>query len=156
MSRHQEELTSLGFLSLTPFVLGAAVLWLSPFIIPMWVALNVHTLVLTYGGVVAAYIAGVGAGAALKSHAPQSFAPGMIAALAAWFAILHGGFLTLSAPAVWRYVILIIVFVWLLMRDLRAVDDLPSWYGALRTRLTFWAAISLTLIMARLLAWGYY
>ena len=156
MSRQSEELTSLGLLSLTPFVFGAAILWLSPVIVPLWIALNVHTLVLTYGGIVAAYLAGVGAGAALKSPAPQSALPGMIAALAAWFAILHGGVLTLSAPAVWRYAILITVFIWLLMRDLRAAGDFPSWYGALRTRLTFWAAITLTMMMARLLSWGYY
>ena len=154
--RRQEELTSLGFVALAPIVFGAAFVWLSPFLIPQWVALNVHTLVLTYAGIVAAYLAGVGAGAALQSHAPQSFLPGMLAALAAWFAILHGGVLTVSAPAVWRYVILIAVYIWLLMRDLAAVDEIPSWYGALRTRLTFWTAISLALIMARLFAWGHY
>jgi len=137
-------------------VFGAAFVWISPFFFPQWVALNIHTLVLSYAGIVAAYLAGVGAGATLRGHSPQSFLPGMIAALAAWFAILHGGILTYSTPAVWRYVILIFVYIWLLMRDLKAVDDLPSWYGALRTRLTFWATISLILIAARLAPWGHY
>lgn len=156
MTPQQEEMTRFGMLALAPFIFGAAMMWMAPLIIPQWVALNVHTLVLAYGGIIAAYIAGVGAGAGLKSRAPISLLPGMIATLFAWFAIWPSGFLTYSLPAVQRYMILIAVFVWILLRDLRAAGDFPSWYGALRTRLTFWASISLILIMARLISWRYF
>ncbi|MEK7266788.1 MAG: DUF3429 family protein [Pseudomonadota bacterium] len=149
-------MTRLGFFGLAPFVFGAAVMWTSPLIVPQWAALNIHTLVLSYGGIVAAYMAGAGAGAGLKSHSPASLQGGVIATLAAWFAIWPGGFLTFSVPSVQRYLILIAVYVWILLRDLRAGGDFPSWYGALRTRLTFWACISLILIMARLLSWHNY
>ncbi len=156
MAPQQEEMTRLGLFGLAPFVFGAAVMWTSPLIAPQWMALNIHTLVLSYGGIIAAYMAGVGAGAGLKSHAPASLLGGMIATLAAWFAIWPGGFLYFSVPSVQRYLILIAVYVWILMRDLRAAGEFPSWYGALRTRLTFWACISLVLIMARLLSWHNY
>lgn len=156
MATEQEEMTRLGLFGLAPFVFGAAVMWTSPLIVPQWAALNIHTLVLSYGGIIAAYLAGVGAGAGLKSHAPASLLGSMLATLAAWFAIWPGGFLYFSVPSVQRYLILIAVFVWILLRDLRTAGDFPSWYGALRTRLTFWACISLVLIMARLLSWHNY
>lgn len=156
MTHQQDEMTRLGMFGLAPFVFGAAVMWTSPLIFPQWMALNIHTLVLAYGGIIAAYMAGVGAGAGLKSHSPASLVPGMIATLAAWFAIWPGGFLVFSVPSVQRYLILIAVYVWILLRDLRSSADFPSWYGALRTRLTFWACISLTMIMARLLSWHHY
>lgn len=158
MAHQQDDLTRLGFLGLAPFVFGAAFVWAGPLFLPQWIALNIHTLVLAYGGIIAAYMAGMGAGAGLKSQAPQPLLPGMIAALVAWFAIWPAGFLYFSVPAVWRYLILIVVFVWLLLRDLRAVaaGDFPSWYGALRTRLTFWTSISLVLIMARLISWRHF
>ncbi len=151
----QEEMTRLGFFGLAPFVFGAAILWLSPFLIPQWAALNAHTLILAYGGIIAAYMAGAGAGAGLKSLAAQPLLPGMIAALIAWFAIWPSGLLYFSVPAVWRYLLLILVLLWLLLRDLRAAADFPSWYGPLRIRLTMWASLSLALIAARLASWGY-
>lgn len=160
MLRDQEEMTRLGFYGLSPFVFGAALMWISPFIIPQWVALNIHSLVLAYAGIIAAFLAGTGIGAALKSghDSYEPFLPRMLAALVAWFAIWPGGFLTFSVPAVWRYVIIVIVFVWLLMRDLEttAKGGFPSWYGALRIRLTFWACVSLVLIMSRLILWRHY
>ncbi len=160
MLRDQEEMTRLGFYGLTPFVFGAAVMWLSPFLVPQWAALNIHTIVLTYAGVIVAFLAGTGVGATLKGgpEAYEPFLSRMIAALIAWFVILHGGFLTFSIPAVWRYLIIIIVFAWLLMRDLElaAKGGFPSWYGALRMRLTLWAIVSLVLVMARLITWRYY
>lgn len=155
MSR-QDEMTRLGFYGVAPFVFSAALMWLSSLVIPQWIALNIHTLILAYGGIIAAYLAGAGAGAGLRGHAPAPLLPGMIAALAAWFAIWPSGFLTFSVPAAWRYLILIVVFVWLAMRDLRSAHDFPSWYGPLRVRLTFWTCVSLVLIMARLLVWRHY
>lgn len=160
MMRDQEEMTRLGFYGLTPFVAGAVAMWISPFALPQWVALNIHSLVLAYAGIVAAFLAGVGAGGSLKGGHGRLEAPlpRMIAVLIAWFAIWPGGFLTFSVPAVWRYVIIIAVFAWLSMRDLAtaAGGGFPSWYGALRIRLTFWACVSLVLIMARLITWRYY
>ncbi|MFN3961254.1 MAG: DUF3429 domain-containing protein [Parvularculaceae bacterium] len=160
MLRDEEEMTRLGFYGVAPFVSGAAVMWMSPFIIPQWAALNIHTIVLAYAGVIASFLAGTGAGASLKGghDAYEPFLPRMIAVLIAWFAIWPGGFLTFSVPAVWRYVIIIAVFAWLLIRDLAtaAKGGFPAWYGALRTRLTFWACVSLILIMSRLIVWRYY
>lgn len=156
MTPQQDEMTRLGLFGLTPFFFAAIVMWLSPLIIPSWAALNIHTLALSYAGIIAAYVAGVGAGVGFKSHAPASIIPSVIATLAAWVAIWPGGFLTFSIPAVQRYLILIAVYIWILLRDLRTVDDFPSWYRSLRTRLTFWACISLVLIMARLLTWRQY
>ena len=62
MLRDQEEMTRLGFWGLAPFVVGAAVMWVSPFLVPQWAALNIHMLVLTYAGVIAAFLAGTGVG----------------------------------------------------------------------------------------------
>lgn len=160
MLRDEEEMTRLGFYGLAPFVFGAAAMWLSPFIIPQWAALNIHTIVLAYAGIIAAFLAGTGVGASLKGghDTAESFLPRMIAALVAWFAVWPGGFLTFSVPAVWRYAIVIAVFVWLLMSDLAttARGGYPAWYGTLRIRLTLWACVSLVLVMSRLILWRHY
>jgi hypothetical protein len=160
MAPNQELMTRLGLYGLVPFFFGALTVWLSPIIVPQWAALNIHSLTLAYGGIIAAWLAGAGAGAGLMSvkAATPSPVPGIIAALVAWFVVWPGGFLTFSAPAVWRYLVLIVLFAYLLMRDLRAVatGDLPSWYGPLRMRLTLWACVSLALIMSRLIMWRYY
>lgn len=154
----RDEAIRLGFYAAAPFVFGAAALWLSPLVIPQWAALNLHTLILAYGGILAAYQAGIGAGAAFRPGAPGGAASGLVAALAAWFAIWPGGFLIFSAPAVWRYLVLILVFVYLLRRDLDAAarGEFPSWYGALRIRLTLWTVVALALMMIRLATWSYY
>lgn len=160
MLRDQEEMTRLGLYGVIPFIVGAAVMWLSPFPVPQWIALDIHKLVLAYAGVIAAFLAGAGAGVSLKGGHEnyEPYLPRMMAVLVAWFAIWHDGFLTFSVPAVWRYVIIIAVFAWLLMRDLAttASGGFPSWYGALRIRLTFWACVSLVIIMARLITWRYF
>lgn len=158
MTPHQEELTRLGYYAVAPFIFSAALMWMSPVIIPQWVALNVHTLILAYGGIVAALLAGAGIGAALRSPFSEPLLPALLAALIAWFAIWPSGFLTISVAAVWRYLLLIFLLVFLLNRDLAAAarGDFPAWYGPLRTRLTFWMVVSLILIMARLISWRYY
>ncbi|MCA8887408.1 MAG: DUF3429 domain-containing protein [Parvularculaceae bacterium] len=160
MRQNEELATRLGLYGLVPFFFGAVTVWASPLIVPQWVALNIHSLTLAYAGVIAAWVAGVGAGAALMSARPttENLAPGILAALVAWFAIWPGGFLTFSMPVVWRYLLLIILFGYLLVRDLRAVSagDLPSWYGPLRMRLTLWTCVSLALIMSRLILWRFY
>lgn len=158
MAHDEEEVTRLGLWGLAPFAVAAVAVWLSPIIIPQWIALNLHSLALAYGGVIAAWLAGAGAGAALRGGGAGPYLPGMIAALVAWFVIWPSGFLTLSVPAVWRYLILIVLFSWLLMRDLAAVaaGQYPEWYGRLRTRLTFWACVFMIIIMSRLITWAYY
>ncbi len=156
----EETLTRLGLISLIPFAVAAAGVWLSPWALPQRYALDLHVITLAYAGVVAVYIAGVDAGARLapKLGARKGFASGMAAALAVWIALLQGGVFYLSIGAVWRYLIILGVLIFLLRRDLAAIRDglLPKWYGALRMRLTFWMSIGLVLIMSRLLLWGYY
>lgn len=149
----QRDLMQLGLYAVAPFVFGAALMWASPVIVPQWVALNLHTLVLAYGGILAAFFAGAAAASALRAGSAAGAAPYMAAALAAWFAIWPAGFLFFSVPAVWRYLILILVFLWLGMR----IEPAPSsGHGSVRSRMTFWIVISLGLIMVRLVAWRHY
>ena len=63
MAQH-DDLTRLGLYAVAPFVFGAGVMWLSLIIVPQWAALNVHTLILAYGGVIAAFFAGAAAASA--------------------------------------------------------------------------------------------
>ena len=145
------EMTQLGYLGLLPFVIAAVSAWLAPWILPQWLIHNIVDVAVVYGGVIAAYMAGAGAGAMLGAGRPrESFLPGMIAALVAWIAIwppMTG----LELSVEWRCFLLIGVLVYLLLRDLRAVDavGLPRWYGSLRIRLSFWACLSLAMIGAR-------
>ena len=149
----QDDLTRLGLYAVAPFVFGAGVMWLAPFVLPQWVALNVHALVLAYGGIVAAFLAGAAAATAVhEGSAARAAAPFAASAIISWFAIWPSGFLYFSVPAVWRYLILIAVFLWLGARD----QSGPAWYIALRTRITFWTCVSLVLIMSRLITWRYF
>ena len=150
MTPQQEQSTRLGFLSVAPFVFGAGLLWLSPVLIPPGLAVNIGELVLVYGAVVAVFLAGMEAVAGLR--APGRLAQPLIAALIAWFIIAPLG---AFAPPALRYLLLLALFVLLNVRDLKdaAAGDFPSWYGPLRTRLTFWTMASLTLIMLRLMMW---
>lgn len=156
----QAEMTRLGLWGLLPFVAGAVALWLSPLVLPQYIALDFHQLALVYGGLIVAYLAGAGGGALLppKIKTAESFLPGQLITLAAFVAILPSGVFFMSIGAAWRHSIILILLVYLLMRDLAAVKAglLPRWYGALRTRLTFWAGMSIVLIISRLLLWGYY
>ena len=160
----QEEMTRLGLLGLVPFIAGAVALWLSPWLLPRHIALDFHQMALAYGGIIVAYMAGMGAGAMLVSSpgaapdAPRSFLPGMLVTLAAFFFILPPGTFFFSIGAAWRHLVIILLLIYLLLRDLSAVriGELPGWYGRLRIRLTFWASASLSLIVVRLFLWGYY
>lgn len=156
----QEEMTRFGFYGLTPFVAGAVALWLSPWLVPLRIALDFHQLALTYGGIVAAYLAGVGAGSMLspKLKQPRGFLPSMLAALVAVAMIAPSGLFFFSLGAAWRHFVILLVLVYLLLRDLNSVKAglLPAWYGALRSRLTFWASLSIALIAGRLTLLGYY
>lgn len=159
-NRQETEMTKLGLYGLTPFVFSAAALWLTPAIIPSRIGLGFHQLALVYGAVIVAYLSGAGAGASLSpaQKKRESFVPGQLIALAAFVAIIPDGAFSLYLGAVWRHVVILALLVYLLMRDLAAVKAglFPNWYGALRTRLTFWAGLSLLLIISRLVAWGYY
>ena len=156
----REEMTRLGFYGLIPFAAGAVALWLSPWILPLHIALDFHQIALVYGGLVIAYLAGVGGGAILtpKLKSTESFLPGQLIALVAFAAILPSGVFFLSIGAAWRHAIILILLIYLLMRDLGAVNDglLPRWYGTLRIRLTFWAGLSIMMIISRLLLLGFY
>jgi hypothetical protein len=145
----REEMTRLGLLGLAPLAIGAAAAWLSPILLPFGAAYAATEFALLYAGLSAAYRAGIGAGAALKSD--EKALPGMIAALVALFAIWPGSSLYLRLDDFLRYVLVIGVLAYLLMRDLRAIEakQLPAWYGPLRMRITFWSCMALALIAVR-------
>ncbi len=159
-SKQQMEMTQLGLWGLTPFVVSAVALWLSPWLLPQYIALDFHQLALVYGGAIVAYLAGAGAGATLAPAAQkyESFLPGQLITLVAFVAILPSGVFFIAIDAVWRHLIILLLLFYLLMRDLRAASAgvLPKWYGRLRIRLTLWASLSIILIASRLLLWGYY
>lgn len=158
--KQQIEMTRLGFYGLIPFVVSAVGVWLSPWLLPQYVGLDFHQIALAYGAIIVAYLAGGGAGASLSpaQKMRESFIPGQLITLAAFVAVIPNGTFFLSLDAVWRHVVILMLLVYLLMRDLNAVrvGFFPRWYGALRTRLTFWAALSIMLIISRLLLWGHY
>ncbi len=156
----KEEMTKLGLYGLAPFAICAAALWLSPWIIPQYIALDFHQIALAYGAVIVAYLAGGGAGASLNpgQKLRESFLPGQLITLVAFAAIIPSGVFFLSLAPVWRHSIILVLLGYLLLRDLNAAQAglFPKWYGALRMRLTFWAALLLVLIISRLTLWGYY
>ncbi|PQA89170.1 DUF3429 domain-containing protein [Hyphococcus luteus] len=159
-NRQQAEMTKLGLYGLAPFFIAAAALWASPTVLAPRVALGFHQIALVYGAVIVAYLAGAGAGTSLApaQKLRESFVPGQLITLAAFAAIIPDGVFSLYLGAVWRHVVILVLLAYLLMRDLNAVNAglFPKWYGALRTRLTFWAGLALLLIISRLLIWGYY
>ena len=79
-------------------------------------------------------------------------------ALVALIAILPRGTFLFSLGAAWSQLVILILLIYLLMRDLAAVNDgiLPRWYGTLRTRLTFWAGLAILMMISRLLLLGFY
>lgn len=150
MDRKQEEMTRLSLLGLAPLAIGAAVVWL-PF--PGSFAFDLGWIALIYAGVSAGYRAGMGAGATLTGHSREAFLPGLIAAAVAWFAIWPIGAFYIHVHDIIRYLLLIGVFAYLLLRDLRAVaaGEFPAWYGPLRMRVTFWTCLALALMGVRTL-----
>lgn len=156
----KSEMTRLGFYGLIPFYAAAAVLWLSPALIPQHVALDFHQIALVYGAVIVAYLAGAGAGATLTpaQRLRESFIPGQVITLAAFAAIIPSGVLFFSLQPAWRHAAIAVLLVYLLMRDLNgaAAGLYPNWYGALRIRLTLFACAALLFIIARLALWGFY
>jgi hypothetical protein len=159
-NRQREQMTTLGLYGLAPFAVSAAALWLSPWIVPQWLALDFHQIALAYGAIVVAYLAGAGAGASLSpaQKLRESFVPGQLITLAAFAAIVPNGVFFLSLGGVWRHTVILVLLAYLLMRDLNAANAglYPKWYGALRLRLTFWAGLFILLIISRLLLWRYY
>ena len=156
----RDEMTRLGYYGVIPFIASAAAVWMSPLILPQHIATDFHQFTLIYSGVVIAYLSGIGAGAMIPSGGgrQQSFVPGILVVLAAFFAILPYGVFVISIDGVWQHLIILLLLVYLLIRDLNGVRAgiLPAWYGELRTRLTMWAGLSIVLIMARLFLWGFY
>ncbi len=159
-NRQKEQMTRLGLLSLTPFILAAVALWLSPWLLPQYIALDFHQLALIYGGAMVAYLAGAGAGVTLSPAVKQyeSFLPGQLITLLAVAAIIPSGVFFFSLDAAWRHLIILALLIYLLMRDLQAASAgvLPRWYAQLRLRLTLWAGLAIALIIARLFVWGFY
>lgn len=151
-------MTRFGYYGLLPLILAVIGLWLSPWLAPMSLAFDLHQLALAYAGVVAAYLAGVGAGGALAGHAKTqaSFLGGMVAVVVVWVAVGQAGVLKILPGTLWRYGFVMLVFIYLLARDLGAVSAgvLPRWYGDLRARLTAWVSLLLFAIALRLLLLG--
>ena len=151
-----------GFYSVAPFVAAAVAVWLSPMILPQHLALDIQRAVLVYAALLSMIVAGIGACADLTSAAPaggrRTLGPLIAAFFAALLAILPNGVFFINIGGTWRYVIMLLVLIFLLTRDLDAVraGQLPRWYGDLRARLTFWMVLSITLIVARLMIWGHY
>jgi len=160
VDQREAEMTKLGALGLTPFVVSAVSLWLSPWLLPQHIALDFHQFALVYGGIIVAYMAGAGAGANLAPSSKPfgNFLYGQIVTIIAFFTILPSGVFIFILDAAWRHLIILTLLVYLLMRDLAAVsaNALPRWYGALRVRLTFLAGVSILLIALRLALWGFY
>lgn len=150
-------LTRLGHYGLLPLILAAIAVWAAPWGMPFNIAMDMHQLALAYAGVVAAYLAGIGAGGAIAGGSREvSVAGGMVAVIVAWIAIGQASVLAIAPGNVWRYIAVIVVLAWLLARDLSAASSgaLPAWYADLRTRLTLWASLLLALIALRLAALG--
>ncbi|MEL6506200.1 MAG: DUF3429 domain-containing protein [Pseudomonadota bacterium] len=151
-------LTRLGYLGLIPFGFGAGIAWLSPWLVAPGLALTIATGTLAYGGIIAAYMAGMGAGGLLGQNRPgvMTYLSGMIATLVAWLMIIPDGYFFLSIAPVWRVVGLFAVFIYLYARDLQlaVAGTWPDWYARLRFRLTAWVVIALVALGARLLLWG--
>lgn len=158
--RRREEMTRLGLLGLLPLAIAAIGLWMAPWALPMRFALDLHQMALAYAGIVAAYLAGIGAGGMLAApgRTAEGLLAGMVAALIAWIAVWGGGLFNIVLGAAWRYALVIGVLAYLWLRDVRAAEagELPRWYASLRGRLTFWACLCLLAIMSRMLLWGYY
>jgi hypothetical protein len=155
MGDRRNEATQLGLIGLVPYLLAFIGVWLSPWIVSSTVAYDLRETALIYGAMNASYHAGFAGGGILakSDRTNESLVPGGVAALVAWVAAWPVGAFGLSPPEFLRYVLVIGVLAYFLLRDLRAVAEglLPAWYGPLRMRLTFWASISLAMIAARLI-----
>jgi len=155
------ELTRLGLAGLVPFIAAALFVWIGP-LLPEGdrFARTMHSMVLSYGSVIVAYLAGVGAGGLLNQERQKNepLLPGMITVLVAWIAVWGNLPFRLNIPGAWCHGLILLALIYLLLRDLRAVEAgiLPSWYGSLRIRLTFWAGLSITAVILKLVQWGYY
>jgi hypothetical protein len=149
--RQQTELTRLGYLGLIPFVAGAIGVWQTPLHGVSTYSPILANITLTYGGIIAAYMAGMSAGAmvAAPKKSGMMLLPGMIAALAAWVAIWPTtGIFDLDFRM--RVLLIVVVLIYLLLRDLRSVraGELPKWYSSLRIQLTSIACLSLASVFA--------
>lgn len=159
-NRSKEEMVRLGLLGLLPFVVAAVVVWLSPWLVPLYVALDFHQFALIYGAAIVCYLAGAGAGAFLAPQAQvrESFIPGQLIVLVAVIAALPNGVFYYSLGGALRHFVILVLLIYLLMRDIAgaSIGALPKWYANLRIRLTFWAGLAIMLIISRLVLLGYY
>ncbi|WP_411817539.1 DUF3429 family protein [Hyphococcus sp. DH-69] len=157
-NKQSQELTRLGLIALIPLIISAAALWLSPAILPQHIALDFHQIALAAAAIFIVFFAGAGFGTSIGANATSSPLPNILITLLAFLAILPNGVFFLALGAAQRHFILLVLMIYLLARDLATVSghSAPRWYGTLRIRLTFWAGISIILIISRLLLWGYY
>lgn len=157
----QAEMTRLGLYGLIPFAFGAIAVWITP-LLPdgAGFARTMHSMVLAYSGIITVYLAGVGAGGLVAGPrgVNDALLPNMVVTLIAFLAVWTNLPFHLDIPLAWRHAILFLALIYLLLRDLRAVEagNLPQWYGPLRIRLTFWASLSILAIISKLILTGNY
>lgn len=160
MSQHkQDEYTRWGLLGVIPLLVAAVAVWLSPLILPQHIALDFAWGALIYLGVIIGFLSGVGAGLELHpQNSFRTFLPYTITILAVVILLLPSGVFIFATPMAWRFVGVIVLLLYILMRDVNATaqSQAPGWYGPLRIRLTFWAGMSATMIAIRLAFWRFY
>jgi hypothetical protein len=153
----QQEMTALGLLGLIPFFACAAVVVLSPPQLPATAVSFAPAAALIYGAVIAAYLAGVRAGAVLSASQSTRgrFVLGQALLLIAFFAALAPAPSGDDATPM-RHVVIAGVLLALWAQDKHFVSSgaVPSWYGRLRTMLTAGAVSALLLISATLFLRG--
>lgn len=149
--------TVLGYAGLLPLYAAAFAVALSPTLMPVQWALNAHLGGLYYAAILLSFLAGGRWFLGVQRQDEGSLAWAAIPALLGWVAIWPSGFLGLAIGAAWRYVILLLAFVLVMIWDLRAVNagHVPPWYGRLRVRLTFLTVVAFLVLFVRLYIWGY-
>ncbi|NNE40351.1 MAG: DUF3429 family protein [Marinicaulis sp.] len=154
----KEEFTRWGLYGLLPLIGAAVAMWVSPVLLPQYIALDFYQFALIYSGLIVAYLAGFGAGGLVGANGKTagSTVPSMMIMFAAVVAIVPQGTFFISFPPFWRLALILVLLGILLTRDMSASTGvLPGWYGRLRVRLTLWAGLAIALVMMRLLMWGY-
>lgn len=148
----------LGYWGLVPFGFGVIIFWLSPWLVSLSVGSTIARGTISYAGIIAAFMAGMSTGNVLAHERAgiSAYLPTMIASLVAWLTILPNGYFFITMGEIWRIIILVIVFIWLYLNDVRLTQQgaWKSWYTNLRLRLSAWVILALSAIAARFLLIG--
>lgn len=155
-SAKRAELSALGYLGLLPFAMGACAALTTPWLLPSTISWAVIDACISYGGIIAAYMAGMGAGALVAQPRGNGapLLPGMIAALVAWVGLWPGLPFIPAARGV-QALLIAGVLIFLYVHDQRAAErgNLPGWYMPLRARLTIGASLAMVIMGVRQIGW---